>query len=96
MRHRLITHETLAAWGFLTPNVAGFVVFVAGPVIASFVLSFTQYDMLTPARFTGLHNYDTLLFHDPLIWQSLGNMSVATKMSHLGKDIATELSHPAV
>ncbi len=72
-RRRGLPGETVAAWSFLTPNLVGFVVFVVGPVVASFVLSFTQYDLIRPPKFIGLDNYATLLFHDPLMWQSLGN-----------------------
>jgi multiple sugar transport system permease protein len=70
---RRISREAVAAWSFLTPNLVGFLVFVVGPVVASFILSFTRYDLLTPPKFIGLRNYATLLLHDPLMWQSLGN-----------------------
>jgi multiple sugar transport system permease protein len=72
IRRRRLSREARAAWGFLTPSLIGFFVFVAGPVVAGLVLSFTQYDLLSAPRFVGLGNYATLLFHDPLIWQSLG------------------------
>ena len=36
--------ETWAAYGFLSPWIIGFLVFTAGPMIASLVLSFTDYD----------------------------------------------------
>lgn len=47
--------------------VVGFVAFSAGPMIASLVLSLTQYDIITPPRFVGPRNYATLLTQDPLV-----------------------------
>jgi len=47
------------AWAvvLLLPNVLGFLAFTLIPVFASFVLSFTSWDMLTPVRWVGLQNY---------------------------------------
>ena len=39
------------AWTMLLPNIIGFVLFMLVPVVATFVLSFTKYDMLTPPEF---------------------------------------------
>jgi multiple sugar transport system permease protein len=58
--------ETIAAWIFLLPSLVPFVVFVAGPLIAAFVLTFYKYDILTPAKFTGLDNFRHF-FNDPRI-----------------------------
>jgi multiple sugar transport system permease protein len=50
-----------AAWGFvfIGPWLIGFALFTAGPMIASFVLSLTNFDLVHPdaARFVGLDNY---------------------------------------
>ncbi|MDP9796630.1 multiple sugar transport system permease protein [Catenuloplanes nepalensis] len=64
--------ETWAAYGFLSPWIVGFLVFLAGPMVASLVLSFTDYDVLTGAEFVGADNYRTL-FGDPRVRTSLGN-----------------------
>lgn len=64
--------ETLAALGFISPWIIGFVVFTFGPMIASFYLSLTEYDILRPAVFVGFDNY-VHLFEDPKIRQSLFN-----------------------
>jgi multiple sugar transport system permease protein len=50
--------------------VIGFLVFTAGPILASLALSLTEFDIITPPRFIGLDNYRDL-FADPLFWQSL-------------------------
>ena len=47
------------------------VVFKFIPMFQAFRLSFTNYDLLTPPKFVGLHNY-TALLADPLFHQSVG------------------------
>jgi multiple sugar transport system permease protein len=58
-----------AGYLFLTPWLIGFFGLTLGPAIASLYLSFTDYDLLTPARWAGLKNYEYALFQD----QRLGN-----------------------
>lgn len=57
----LMRRETL--WGYLlaSPWMVGFFIFTAGPIIASIVLSFCQYDALHPVRYVALDNYRTIL-----------------------------------
>jgi len=50
-----------------------FLIFVLGPVIASFVLSFTKYNVIQPAEFIGLANYKEIIFHDMRFWKALKN-----------------------
>ncbi|HWP41496.1 MAG TPA: sugar ABC transporter permease, partial [Tepidisphaeraceae bacterium] len=57
---------------FASPWMIGFAVLVGGPILFSILLSFTRYDVLTPARYVGLDNYRQLL-HDSLLYKSLGN-----------------------
>ena len=64
--------ETRWAWLFLAPWVIGFLVFTGGPMIASLVLSFTEYDVINAPRFTGLDNYRQLM-SDPAVAKSLRN-----------------------
>jgi multiple sugar transport system permease protein len=60
--------------------VLGFLLFTAGPMLASIVLSLTDYD-LASARFVGMGNYAELMWErhaegtygDPRFWQSLWN-----------------------
>ena len=50
-----------AAWGivFIGPWLIGLVLFTAGPMIVSLVMSLTNFDLVHPsaARFVGLDNY---------------------------------------
>ena len=65
--------ETAAAWGFLTPFVIAFVLFLVWPLLHGLYLSFTD-QSLTGAGggFVGFANYAEAL-GDPVMWRSLGN-----------------------
>lgn len=66
--------EGWAGLAFLLPWVVGFIVLTLGPIIASLVLSFCDYDVLHPARWAGLANYHELLTTDSaLVGKSLYN-----------------------
>ena len=71
--------ETWAAYAFLSPWIIGFLVFTSGPMVASFVLSLTEYEILTPPRYIGFENYSTLV-DDPKIRKSLANTLIFTVM----------------
>src|SRR6202008_1049601 len=68
--YSLRTREAGAGYLVISPAVLGFVIFLAGPVVASLVLSLMEYDVLSPPRWAGLDNYAALV-QDPLFWQSL-------------------------
>ncbi|MCL5964737.1 MAG: sugar ABC transporter permease [Deinococcus sp.] len=55
---------------FLGPSVVGVAVFLLGPILASLVLAFMNWDLLTPPRFAGLANFQALL-QDPEFWAAL-------------------------
>lgn len=65
------------AWLMLTPNVVGFLMFMLIPMIATFVLSFTRYDMLSAPKFIGLSNYIDM-FQDEIVWKVTWNTIVYT------------------
>ena len=65
------------AWLMLAPNIIGFFMFMLMPVVATFVISFLKYDMLTKPKFIGLTNYITM-FHDPIVWQVTRNTLIYT------------------
>ena len=56
--------ETLDGLLFLSPNLLGFLVFFAGPLLFSLVVSFFDWDPLGEKTFTGLSNYVDLLSID--------------------------------
>jgi multiple sugar transport system permease protein len=59
-RSRIARHEALAAYLFLLPSGVLFLVFVAGPIVASLLLTFLRWDGLSAIHFAGLDNYRTL------------------------------------
>ncbi len=61
-----------AGYLFLLPWMIGFLGLTLGPTLASLYLSFTDYDLLTPPRWTGLGNYEYASFNDQRLRTSLG------------------------
>ena len=53
--------EAIAGLVFVSPFLIGFLIFVAGPLLASLYLSFTSYDVLNPPRWIGFQNYQRML-----------------------------------
>jgi multiple sugar transport system permease protein len=67
---RWLRGETLTAWIFILPSLVGFVVFYAVPAVRGLMISFTDWDMLTPAKFIGFENYVRMV-KDPDFWNAL-------------------------
>src|SRR5699024_4573752 len=61
-----------ALWGTLlaAPATLHTLLWVGVPIVVAIALSFTSYDVITSARFTGLANYATIL-SDTLFWRSI-------------------------
>jgi multiple sugar transport system permease protein len=68
-RHLL---EYLVAFAFISPWIFGFLLFSGGPIVASFVLSFFRWKIISPPVFTGLDNFVRLFTTDQLFRTSLG------------------------
>jgi len=73
----LARRETLWGLAFLSPWLIGLVVFTALPIVASLVLSFTNFNILHPEslRFIGFDNYNRMwneLLNNGAVGQSLG------------------------
>jgi multiple sugar transport system permease protein len=70
-------NNSLAAYMFLAPAMSAIFVFFFIPVVAAFLISFTDFDIyalgsLSNFRFIGLKNYLSL-FDDPLFWKAMEN-----------------------
>lgn len=68
-----------AAYFFIAPALLAIFIFFFIPVVAAFIISFTDFDIyalgnLSTIRFVGIKNY-IRLFEDPLFWLSLKNTS---------------------
>jgi multiple sugar transport system permease protein len=55
---------------FLLPSLAGMLLFVIGPILASAALTLFEWDLLTDPKFVGLSNFRRL-FRDEDIWLAL-------------------------
>lgn len=80
-RHRksgLLRQEMIEGWLFASPFILGFLLWTAYPMILSAFLSFTEWDVLTPAKWNGVTNYVKLLTDDKLFWLSLYNTAFLT------------------
>lgn len=72
---KLLINKNSAAWIFILPAIIGTFIFIIIPVICSFSLSFTKWDLLNPIQFVGFKNYSEL-FHQALFWKILLNTIV--------------------
>jgi len=64
--------DNIAGYLFLFPALTGFIIFIAIPVILSFVLSFFDYNLIATPKFLGLGNYRRVI-KDPLVIKSFLN-----------------------
>jgi multiple sugar transport system permease protein len=60
-RRRLITRLDLIGWAFISPWLFGFIVFTAGPFLASLFLSLTDWDVAGMWKVIGTRNYERML-----------------------------------
>lgn len=75
---RLLRQEAIDGYLCILPWILGFVIFTAGPMLASVYLSLTEYDISFAPKFIGLKNFQKMLFDDPLYWKSLYNTAYYT------------------
>ena len=71
--NRLERAEARTAFFFLLPGLVGMVLFLVVPIIASVVLSFTNWKLLGTPEFVGVSNYVRLFTADPQFWPVLRN-----------------------
>ena len=57
------------------------ILFIGGPIIASLILAFCKWDLITPPQWVGLENFRQMFFHDPKFWKSLWNTFYYTLFS---------------
>jgi multiple sugar transport system permease protein len=76
-RRRAKRRNLGAALVFLSPWIAGFLIFTAWPIIYSGYLSLTDYDVINDPNFVGFDNY-VALFEDPKIALALTNTILFT------------------
>lgn len=72
-RYRL--RDNVTGYLFIAPFLVYFAVFLLAPMVMSFVISFTNWNMRSTPDFVGVDNYKNLLFDSDLypdFWPSLG------------------------
>ncbi len=68
-------HDARAAWLFLLPSLVGFLVFVLLPFFIVIYLSFTKYNIITPAKWNEYMNW-VMLTLDKRFLVTLGNSAL--------------------
>jgi multiple sugar transport system permease protein len=66
--------DTMTAYLFVTPALLHTLIFMLLPAAAALYFSFTEWDMISPARWVGLSNYKEILFNGDLypdFWKSV-------------------------
>lgn len=70
---RLTVRRNVIGWLFIMPWFLGFLIFTLGPFIASLWLSFTSWELIGPAEWVGLRNFNTLFVEDRRFIKTLFN-----------------------
>ncbi len=87
-RKRRFKSEYMWGYLFIAPPIIGFLCFAFIPMLFSVYVSFTQFDLYTPAKFNGLDNYKRLFFEDNLFWKTVFNTFYAALGIPFGMVIA--------
>jgi multiple sugar transport system permease protein len=78
--------QALAGYLFAGPVILGFLIWVLGPMIATILMSLTDWPVIGKAQWVGFQNYVTLFTSDPFFYQSIkvtlnfGIVSVVIRM----------------
>lgn len=75
-----VAEEATAGFLAISPWIIGFLIFTAGPFLASLYFSFTRYNVLDRPAFVGLSNYRAILTDDSLFLTSLRNSIIFTAL----------------
>jgi multiple sugar transport system permease protein len=62
--------EAIEGLVFISPWLIGFLLFTAGPIIASLLISFTKWSLIGAPEFAGLENFQYMM-GDKFFWQAL-------------------------
>ena len=69
-KNSVFWRRNIEGYLFISPWIIGFVVFTAGALLGSFSISLTKWNIVSPAEFIGLQNYQTMV-EDRFFWQSI-------------------------
>lgn len=68
--HRIRNSDTVGGYLFIGLFIVGFFAFILFPFLYSLYLAFTNYNVLSPAKWVGLDNFNRMFLDDPLFWIS--------------------------
>jgi ABC-type sugar transport system permease subunit len=77
---RMMRREAIDGYLFILPWLLGFLIFTAGPMLASIVLALMQWDLFSSPTWVGIKNFESLL-RSPLIRTVLWNTAYYTFLS---------------
>lgn len=69
---RMAVRQNVLGYLWISPWLLGFLIFTLGPMLASFILGFANYRIITTPTWVGTRNYAYALTKDKLFWPSLG------------------------
>jgi multiple sugar transport system permease protein len=84
-RRRVGRRQPLAAYLLLSPALVLYIAFIGIPLVGIVVISFVQWDLISPPHFVGLNNY-RMIAHDAQLGQTLWNtflFDVMTTVLHV-------------
>ncbi|MEV5026511.1 sugar ABC transporter permease [Paenibacillus sp. LPE1-1-1.1] len=58
---------------FILPILAGYIIFLFGPIVYAFVMSFTNWSLFGNTAYIGLDNYIYAMRDDPVFWDTVVN-----------------------
>ena len=70
-KHRLSRQRAVEFYVIISPWILGFVFFTGGPLITSFLLGFSEWDIISTFKWVGFRNYVQILTDDELFWISM-------------------------
>lgn len=69
----LKSKEMWMGYLFILPIVAGYIIFLFGPIVYAFVMSFTNWSLFGNTAYIGLDNYIYAMRDDPVFWDTVVN-----------------------
>lgn len=77
----MVGQSNVRRWGwvllFLSPGLAGLLIFIVGPVIFSLALTTFEWNLLSAPSFVGLENFASMV-QDPRFWAALQHTALYT------------------
>lgn len=73
LSNKLASSDKWYAYGFVMPMVIGYSLFVLIPILATIVISLTDWSLLGQPHFIGFDNYINLFKNDPVFYKTMWN-----------------------